>query len=59
MYLLESQQENTKLFIGVLYNKNMNKKKYEKPDIELIKLTDTNIITNSWEEWDDDPFGMG
>ena len=48
-----------KQFIGVLYNKNMKKKKYEKPDIELIKLTDTNIITDSWEEWDDDdPFGM-
>ena len=37
----------------------MEKKKYEKPTIEIIKLNDTNIITCSvpWEEFDDDIFG--
>lgn len=37
----------------------MDKKKYEKPNIEIIMFTDTNIITDSWEEWDDDdPFAL-
>lgn len=34
----------------------MDKKKYEKPSIELINLQDTNIVTDSipWEEWGDE-----
>lgn len=40
----------------MVYNKNMDKKKYEKPEMELIKLNDTNIVTCSipWEDYDDD-----